>query len=97
MSAADAMTDVIRIRIEPEKKTALAELYRSRGTNLSQAARDFFDTELESAESPLDRFDAIMAAADEKLDAYEAPEPTIEDIVAYVEKVREVRSRDLVA
>ena len=97
MTAADGKTEVIRIRIEPEKKMALTELYRKRGSSVSQAARDFFDSELSSMASPLDRFDAIRAAADEKLAAYDAPEPSIDDIVAYVERVRESRARDRVA
>lgn len=97
MSANDGMTEVIRIRIEPTKKAALTELFRARGTNVSQAVRDYFDEELESSAHPLDRFDAIMASADKQLASYDAPEPSIQDIVAYVERVREARARDSVA
>lgn len=97
MSAKDAMTDVIRVRIEPEKKAALTRLYESRGTNVSQAAREFFDSELESEGDPLVKFDALMEQVDAKLDSYGAPEPTIEDIVDYLEKVRSARVHDRVA
>uniref|UniRef100_A0A7C9JCE6 Antitoxin n=1 Tax=Muribaculaceae bacterium Z82 TaxID=2304548 RepID=A0A7C9JCE6_9BACT len=97
METEDKMTEVIRIRIEPEKKAALTELFRGRGTNVSQAVRAYFDEELESSAHPLDRFNLIMASADEKLAGYEAPEPSIESIVSYVERVREARARDSVA
>lgn len=94
MTVADTMTETIRIRIEPEKKAALTRLYKQRGTNISQAARDFFDEQLEDMADPLDRFTAIMASVDAKLDAYDAPEPTVDDIVKYVESVRAKRAKD---
>ena len=86
------MTDTVRIRIEPEKKRALEALYAQQGTTISQAVRSFFDDELASCANPLDRFDAIMASADEKVEAYGAPESTVDDIVSFVERVREERS-----
>ena len=90
MAVADAMTETIRVRIEPEKKATLTRLYKRRGISISQAVRQFFDSEL-------DRFDAIMASADKKLDAYAAPEPTVDDIVNYVESIRAERAKDAVA
>lgn len=87
----NSMTDTIRVRIEPEKKALLTKLYEERGTNLSQAIRDFLDKEIESQSNPLDRFNAIMTSADKKREAYGAPEPTVQDIVDYVGKVRESR------
>ena len=92
MASKDALTDSVRIRIEPEKKRALERLYAQRGTTISQAVRGFFDEELASQANPLDRFDAIMDAADAKADSYGAPEPTIDDIVAFVDRIREERS-----
>ena len=96
MAVADAMTETIRVRIEPEKKATLTRLYKRRGISISQAVRQFFDSELETASDPLDRFDAIMASADKKLDAYAAPEPTVDDIVNYVESIRADRAKDAV-
>lgn len=94
MAATDTMTETIRIRIEPEKKAALTRLYKQRGTNISQVAREFFDEQLEDMADPLDQFDAIMSSTDAKLDAYDAPEPTVDDIVKYVESVRAERTKD---
>lgn len=97
MAQAEKMTDSIRIRIEPDKKAALADAYRKRSTSISREVRAFLDRELEGLADPLDRFDAIMASADAKLDAYGAPEPTVEDIVSYVEGIRAERARSAVA
>lgn len=97
MAQAEKMTDSIRIRIEPDKKAALADAYRKRSTSISREVRAFLDRELEGLADPLDRFDAIMASADAKLDAYGAPEPTVEDIVSYVEGIRAERACSAVA
>ena len=75
----------------PQKKALLTKLYEERGTNLSQAIRDFLDKEIESQSNSLDRFNVIMTSADKKREAYGAPEPTVQDIVDYVGKVRESR------
>ena len=91
MAHAEKKSDVLRIRIEPEKKEMLARAYKKRGTSISREVRSFLDGELMSLSDPLDRFDSIMSSADAKADAYGAPEPTIEDIVSYVEKAREER------
>lgn len=97
MSRAGSMTETIRIRIEPDKKAILTRIYDNRGTSISQAVRDFLDKEIESSADPLDRLNAIFASADAKLDAYGAPEPSVEDVAAYVERVREQRCRDVAA
>lgn len=97
MATTSTMTETIRIRIEPSKKAALSRLFEQRGTSISQATREFFDSELETAANPLDRLDAIMSSADAKLNAYEAPEPTIDDIVSFVESARAERSKDTAA
>lgn len=97
MASAETLKETIRIRIEPEKKEALNRLYKKRGTTISQATRKFFDDELKNTLDPLERFDAIMKSAEKKRAAYNAPEPTVDDIVKYVEKVREERVNDAFA
>lgn len=93
----DAMTDSIRIRIEPSKKIALTKMYQLQGKSISSAVRGFLDSELAMKGNPLDEFDAIINQVDEKLHAYGGPEPTVDDIVAYVERIREARAQDMVA
>ncbi len=94
MASNEMLKETIRIRIEPEKKAALNRLYKKRGTTISQAARQFFDEELKNTSDPLERFDAIMESTAKKRDAYNAPEPTIDDIVEYVERIRKERAGD---
>lgn len=81
-------------RIEPEKKKALEKIYESRGTTISSAVRDFLDSELESSADPSDRLNSIFAEADVKLEEYAAPEPTVDDLVSYVEHIRSERAAD---
>jgi hypothetical protein len=92
MTSQSAMTETIRIRIEPEKKEKLTRIYQSRGTSISQAVRNFFDAELATQVDPISRLDAIFGSVDAKLDNYGAPEPSVQDIVDYVEGVREARA-----
>ena len=91
------MDDMIRIRIDGEKKAALNKVYDAKGTTLSEEVRKFLDEQLLAESDPLERFDALMDSVDEQLDAYGAPEPTVEDIVSYVEEVRAQRSQDRAA
>lgn len=89
-----AATEILRIRVEPEVKEALTKLYKAQGTTVSQAVRGFLSDELAKQSSALDRFDAIMASADEKTKSSGQSEPVIDDIVAYIEKVRCERQAD---
>lgn len=97
MSEGSGMDDVIRVRIESEKKTALNRVFESKGTTISEEVRRFLDEQLLAESDALDRFDAIMASADERIDAYGAPEPTVDDIVSFVDRIREQRVRDTAA
>jgi antitoxin component of RelBE/YafQ-DinJ toxin-antitoxin module len=92
-----AKSETIRIRIEPNKKAALTAIYAAQGTTISAAARAFLDAELAAHQNPLDAFDAIMASADAKLDAYGAPEPTVDDIVNFVDAARQNHAAGAVA
>ena len=83
-------TEMIRVRIEPEKKERLQSIYAARGTTLSQAVRDFLDSEL-AQNDPLSVLDGIAESAARKVEASGAPELTIDDVVAFVDSVREER------
>lgn len=84
-------TETIRVRIEPDVKNSLTQLYKARGTTISQEVRTFLYEELAQNASALDRFDAIMASADAKLESAGEREVSIDDVVAYVDRVREER------
>lgn len=91
------MDDMIRVRIESEKKAALNRIYDAKGTTLSEEVRNFLDEQLLAESDVLGRFDALMDNVDERIDAYDAPEPTLEDIVSYVEGIRAQRAQDAAA
>lgn len=91
------MDDMIRIRIDGEKKAQLNRVYDAKGTTLSEEVRKFLDEQLLAESDALDRFDALMGSVDEQLDAYGAPEPTVEDIVAYVDELRANSVEDVAA
>ena len=86
-----AATETIRIRIDPEVKNSLTHMYARRGTTISQAVRTFLYEELENERTALDRFDAIMTAADAKMESAGEPEVSIDDIVTYIDSVRDER------
>lgn len=91
------MDDMIRVRIDGEKKAALNRIYDAKGTTVSEEVRKFLDEQLLAESDALERFDALMGDVDERLDAYAAPEPTIEDIVSYVDGIRAQRAQDTAA
>lgn len=91
------MDDMIRVRIAGEKKAALNKIYDAKGTTLSEEVRKFLDEQLLAESDVLDRFDALMDSVDEQLDAYGAPEPTVEDIVSFVDGIRAQRVHDAAA
>lgn len=91
------MDDMIRVRIDGRKKAALSRMYEAKGTTVSEEVRRFLDDQLLAESDVLDRFDAVMASADEQLEKYAAPEPTIDDIVSYVDRARAQRIQDFAA
>ena len=91
------MDDMIRIRIDSKKKAALNRVYDAKGTTLSEEVRKFLDDQLLAESDALDRFDALMDAVDEQLDAYGAPEPTVADLVSYVDRIRAQRIQSTAA
>ena len=87
-----AATESIRIRVEPEFKERVTEMYAQRGTSVSAAVRRFLTDELAEYSSALSAFDAIMDSADRKIEASGLAEPSIDDINAYVARIRAERA-----
>lgn len=90
-----AATETIRVRIDPETKELLTQLYKAKGITISQAIRGFLAEELKKEVSSLDRFDAIMASANHKIASTGEPTPTIDDINAYIDHIRTERREEL--
>ncbi len=89
-----AATEVIRVRVKPEDKARLTRLYAMRGTTLSQAVRTFLLSELDAEANALETLDRIADSAERKIEASGLPDPSVDDIVAYVEAAREKRMAD---
>lgn len=89
-----AATDVIRVRIDPQEKELLTRLYAARGTTISHEVRTFLRAELEYSSDPLAALDGIAASARRKALASATPEPSVQDIVAYIDRIREERVRE---
>ena len=89
-----AATDMIRVRISPEDKERLTRMYAARGTTISHEVRAFLLSELEKNQDPLAVLDGIAASARRKVQASGLPEPSVDDIVAYVERIRDERQGD---
>lgn len=89
-----AATEVIRVRVRPEDKSRLTRLYAARGTTLSQAVRTFLLSELDAEADALEMLDRIADSAERKIEASGLSSPSVDDIVAYVEAVRDERTAD---
>ncbi len=89
-------TEVIQVRVDATMKRELEELSAKRGVTLSQGIRDILSTELNRAKtkdkkSPAEEFDEILQEADERRKASGLPDPSIEQIVEFCDKVRAER------
>jgi antitoxin component of RelBE/YafQ-DinJ toxin-antitoxin module len=88
-------TDTIRIRLEPQLKNELQEYCAKKGTTISQEIRDFLNSKLQKQATALERFDVIMASAEQKLESSGLPEPTIDELNAYISHVRSERREQI--
>lgn len=89
-----AATDVIRVRIDPKDKERLTQLYAERGTTISHEVRAFLRAELEYTSDPLAVLDGIASSARRKALASKMAEPSVQDIVAFIDRVREERVQE---
>jgi hypothetical protein len=87
-------TDIIRIRLEPELKAAFTKRCAQKGVSASQVLRGFVQQEATQARA-VDRLDALLAKASQKNASSGLSSPTIDDINAYIAKVRKDRYADM--
>ncbi|MDR1087949.1 MAG: hypothetical protein LBL23_01540 [Coriobacteriales bacterium] len=95
METTVSASDTIRIRVEPEMKSEVLAHFARKGTTVSQAVRGFLSEELQIPQSRADRLDALAASAEQKLSASGLAEPTMSEILDYVEEVRQERKADM--
>ena len=83
-------TEVIRFRVTPEEKAMLQQQCQEKGTTMSEEIRTRlgFGAKPQSVEEKLDE---IFAEIDENIRTCGLPIPSDEEIVAFVNSVREER------
>ncbi len=85
-------TEVIQLRVTPSLKSELEDRCRLQGTSVSEKLRSLVQKELSQEQSPLEEADAIFAAADARTQAAGLPEPSIEEVVAFCDRVKRERA-----
>lgn len=88
--------DVVRVRIDSEMKARLMECYAAQGRTISDAVRGFLEHELEVFGDPLAELDALAESAVVKAASSGFPDPTVDDLVSYVDSVRAERASQMV-
>lgn len=91
-----AANDIVRVRMDSEMKARLMECYAAQGRTISDAVRGFLEHELEVFGDPLAELDALAESAAVKTASSGLPDPTVEDLVSYVESVRAERASQMV-
>ena len=90
-------TEIVQFRVEPSVRRDLESRCARRGVSVSQGLRDIVMVDLYGEKPPADELASIIASADEKLDASGLPEPSVDQIVEYCERVRAERSAQMLA
>lgn len=88
-------TETIQLRIEPSIKHDYERRCRESGQTVSQAVRELIVADLYADQTPLARLDAIFASADEHREAAGLPEPSVEEVVAFCERVKQERAAQM--
>ncbi len=88
-------SEVVRIRVAPERKKRYMAMYEAQGITLSNAVRDFLDEELAHYEDPLMVLDEIAQSATQKTQASGLREPSVDELVAYVNNIRSERAAEM--
>lgn len=90
-------TETIQLRIEPSIKQDYERRCRANGQTVSQAVRDLIVADLYADQTPLARLDAIFASAAERREAAGLPEPSVEEVVAFCDRVKQERASQMLS
>ena len=86
-------TEMIQIRVPLTLKRDLEDFCARKGVSLSEGARELLSAGLRKDLSVEKRLDKIFEEADERQLASGLPAPTVEEIVAYCDRMKEQRAR----
>jgi len=81
----------MRVVLSPSLKAQFQDRCTRQGQNMSERMRQLIVSDLARDKTPADRLADILASANRKKIANELPEPTIEEIDAFIELVRNER------
>ena len=81
----------MRVVLSPSLKTQFQDRCTRQGQNMSERMRQLIVSDLARDKTPADRLADILASANRKKTANELPEPTIEEIDAFIDSVRNER------
>lgn len=91
VSVATAAGEVMRVILPPAIKSQFQSKCNDHGQKMSERMRQLVVQDLAAQESPADKLSAILASAERKKEASGLPEPSIEDIDAFIDAVRAER------
>lgn len=89
-----ATSEVMRVVLPTSLKTRFQDKCSEHGQKMSERMRQLIVQDLAQEESPAEKLDRILASAEAKNKASNLPEPTIEDIDAFIASVRSERIKD---
>lgn len=91
MSSSAASSQVLRVVLPPSVKDEFAHKCAARSQGMSERVRQLIVRDLEEDASPAEQFQGILASARRKVAASGLPEPSIEEIDAFISQVRKER------
>ena len=91
MTESTAESQVLRVVLPAAVKAEFSRRCAERSQGMSERVRQLIVLDLEETESPAQRFEAILSSARRQVAASGLPQPSIEDIDAFIERVRDER------
>ena len=83
--------EVMRVVLHPDMKAEFQAKCKRNGQKMSERTRQLIAQDLAAGQSAAQRLDAILSSAKEKSEASGIPSLSIEDIDAFIERVRSER------
>jgi len=93
MTTSTTSGEVMRVVLSPSLKSQFQDRCTEQGQKMSERMRQLIVSDLAQEKTPADKFADILASANRKKKAHGLPEPTIEEIDAFINSVRNERIR----
>jgi len=93
MATSTTQGEVMRVVLSPSLKSQFQDRCAEQGQKMSERMRQLIVSDLSQEKTPADKLEGILASANRKKKASGLPEPTIEEIDAFIDSVRSERIR----